>query len=454
MMRHILTWFSGVMLMTTSTFAQTNEIALTVYNNNRALVKDTRTLTLETGVRSIQFKDVAAQIDPTSVHFKSLTAPDKITLLEQNYEYDLVNTAKLLEKYVDQDITVITKEQTYRGKLLSASGGEVMLQEPAGTIRVIQQAAILNLEFPALPAGLITRPTLVWLVNNQKAGAHQTQISYLTEGINWHAEYVAVTLTNDTELELSGWVSIDNHSGATYPNARLKLVAGEVHLVQPPALGKGMYDRAVMSMEAAAAPQFEEKEFFEYHLYTLQRAATVKDNEIKQISLFSPVTAKVGKIYTYDGQKNQEKVQVNLEFKNSKEAGLGMALPAGKIRVYKEDPADNSLEFIGEDAIKHTPKDEKVRIFLGNAFDIVGERSQQDQKQISKRAREESFTIKLRNHKSENIEVVVVEHAWGDWEIRNNSHPYQKKDAHTFEFKVPVLKDGETVVTYVILTRW
>jgi len=444
----------GVTIMSVQTVAAaTQEVALTVYNNNLGLVKDKREMALENGVSTIQFKDVAMRIDPTSVHFKSLTAPDKVMILEQNYEYDLINTSKLLQKYLDQEINVITKEQNYLGQLLSTAKTEIMLREKNGTIRVINQEAILNLEFPALPTGLITRPTLVWLIDTKKAGTHQTEISYLTEGINWHAEYVAVSKTNDTELDLSSWVSIDNQSGATYQNARLKLVAGDVHRVE-----KKRYTRPVreMAVMAAAGPdqQFEEKEFFEYHLYTLQRPTTVNDNQIKQISLFPTTTASVKKIYIFDGQYYENKIRVHLEFKNSKDKGLGMPLPAGKIRVYKEDEADKSLEFIGEDEIKHTPKDENVRVFLGNAFDIVGERAQKSRNQLGKRSRDEEYEIKIRNHKSVPVQVVVVEHAWGDWQIRNASHAHQKKDANTFEFTIDVPKDGETVITYTILLRW
>jgi hypothetical protein len=453
-LKHLIAVLGGILIVAQTGFSQQEEVAITVYNNNLALVKDRRNIELKSGVNPLQFKEVAARIDPTSVHFKSITAPDKVAILEQNFEFDLVNTSKLLEKYVDQEITVITKENAYLGVLLSGAQSQIMLREKSGTIRVINNEAILNLEFPKLPEGLITRPTLVWLLDNKKAGKHQTQVSYLTEGVKWHAEYVAVSLKNDTALELSGWVSIDNRSGATYENARLKLVAGDVHRVEPPRAPRLQKRMDTFMATAEAAPQFEEKEFFEYHLYTLQRPATVKDNQIKQISLFPSAETKVEKIYVYDGQYYPEKVRVNLEFRNSKAAGLGMPLPAGKIRVYKEDEADKSLEFIGEDQIKHTPKDEKVRIYLGNAFDIVGEREQKERRQLGKRSREESFEIKLRNHKKEDVQVTVVEHAWGDWEIRQSSHKYHKKDANQFEFSVDVPKDGETVVTYTILTRW
>jgi len=453
MLRKLLICLLGVFMLANNNLAQQSDVSLTVYNKDLALVKDIRTLSLKAGEHEVQFKEVASSIIPTSVHFKSLTAPDKVMILEQNFEFDLVNTTKLLQKYIDHELTVITKKNAYIGKLLSASGKEVMLQEASGTIRVINQTAILNLEFPKLPAGLMTRPTLVWTIHNQQAGKHKTEVSYLTKGISWHAEYVAVAKAGDRELELAGWISIENQSGGTYQNAKLKLVAGEVHQVQPKKRD-GRNLAYAMRTEVAPPPQFKEKEFFEYHLYSLQRPMTVKNSQIKQISLFPAVNTKVKKLYIFDSLYDQKKIRVHLEFKNSKQDGLGMPLPGGKIRVYKEDTEDKSLEFIGEDKIEHTPKDEKVRIYLGNAFDIIGERVQKNQHQLGKKSREETWEIKIRNHKSTAVKVIVVEHVWGYWEIRNKSHEYTKKDATTFEFAVDVPKDGETVINYTILKRW
>ncbi|MCI0496600.1 DUF4139 domain-containing protein, partial [candidate division KSB1 bacterium] len=359
--------------------ASEKDVAITVYNNNLALVKDNREINLDKGKIEIKFQEVAAAIDPTSVHFASLTAPDAVAILEQNYEYDLVSSEKILEKYIDQEITVYTKDQSFQGTLLSSAGGTVVLQLKTGNIKIISTSAIINLDFPKLPQGLMTKPTLVWLLDVTKAGAHKTEVSYLTSDINWHAEYVAVTKKDDSLLELNSWVSIDNRSGADYEEAKLKLVAGEVHIAEEQRVRPMAKDFAVMA-ERAAAPQFEEKEFFEYHLYTLQNRTTIKNNQIKQISLFPTAEVNLIKVYVYNGAQYGDNVRVNLEFKNSKTAGLGLPLPKGKVRVYKEDEADNSLEFVGEDFINHTPKDEKVRIYLGNAFDIKGERIQKDTK--------------------------------------------------------------------------
>ncbi|MBN1347896.1 DUF4139 domain-containing protein [candidate division KSB1 bacterium] len=433
-------------------WSQNSEMTLTVYNDDLALIKDVRIMALENGVRSVKFSDVAAQIDPTSVHIKSLTAPEKVSVLEQNYEFDLVDVDKLMQKYIDQEIKAYTKEKVYAGTLLSAGQSDIMLKEGSGNIRVINRRTILDVEFPSLPEGLITRPTLVWLVQSQKSGDHRMELSYLTSGINWHAEYVAVSKQNDTRLEISGWVSIDNRSGASYEDAKLKLVAGDIHRVKPPT--PRISAETAFLAKATAAPQFEEKSFFEYHMYTLQRRATVRNNQIKQISLIPSTQCTAKKVYIYDGGRDNKNVRVNLEFINSKKDGLGLPLPKGKIRVYKEDDDDHSLEFIGEDAIDHTPRDEKIRVFVGNAFDIVGERKQQDYKKLGKEAREETWQIQLRNHKDEAVNVTVVEHVYGDWEIRRKTHNIARQDANTIEFEVPVAKDAEAVLEYVILYRW
>lgn len=440
-----------------SVWSAESSVAVTIYNQDLGLVKDVRELEFQKGKSVVKFTDVAAQIDPTSVHFKPVEAGDKVAILEQNYQYDLVSSSKILEKYIDKEIELFTKgegtsgqEKSYKGILLSYSGENLTLKEPEGAIRIVRLNEVRDMYFPSLPEGLITKPTLVWLLDSQVSGKRKAEVSYLTSGINWHAEYVAVVDQMDQNLELAGWVSIDNRSGATYEEAKVKLIAGEVHRVReemiPLRLGKG----EVMEM-AAGAPQFEEKPFFEYHLYTLLRPATIKDNEIKQVSLFPTTDVKVKKIFTYDGAREEKSVKVEVEFKNSQAEGLGMPLPKGKIRVYKAD-VDKSLEFVGEDLIDHTPKDEKVRVFLGNAFDIVGERKRTDFKQISTDVTEESYEIKLRNHKEEAVVVVVVEHLYSytTWEIIESNFKYEKKDAGTIEFKIPLAKDEEKIINYTV----
>lgn len=442
-------WTLSLLVFAAAIFAQEKQVALTVYNDNLALVKDVRKMQLAKGVSEIKFQDVAAQIDPTSVYFLSVTAPDKVAILEQNYEYDLLNSAKILQKYIDQHITLSAKEGiSFSGTLLNASGKDVILRADDGSVKIVNMDIVQNMDFPKLPEGLITRPTLVWSINSQQAGEQQVEVGYLTTGIQWHAEYVGVANQNDSALDLSGWVSIDNHSGASYENAKLKLVAGDVHRAQEP---PRPFMRKEMLYQAAEVQieQFEEKAFFEYHLYTLQRPATVANNQIKQISLFPSAQVKVQKKYSYDGARDSKKVRVNLEFQNKKEFGLGMPLPRGKMRLYKKDD-DAALVFIGEDFIEHTPKDEKVRVNVGNAFDIVGERTKKDHRSIGKDSWEETWEIKLRNHKEEAVEVTAIEHLQLDWEIIRKTHEYTKKDARTIEFVVSIPKSGEVVIEYVV----
>ena len=441
---------------------QRKEVALTVYNQNFALVRDVRFISLKRGENFVRFSDIALKIDPTSVHFKSLSSPAECSILEQNFEYDLVSANKLLQKYIDNEIKVITKDNNlYHGYLSSYDTNQLVLAKnrEKGPIFMVNRENIRNIEFPQLPEGLITKPTLVWSLINEKRGRHLVEVSYLTDGINWNADYVASISKDEKSISLNGWVTIDNRSGANYEDAQLKLIAGDVRRVtERPKYERERRFRALKApMEV---PQFEEKPFFEYHLYTLQRKTTLKDNQTKQITLFTAPRVSVEKVYTYEGalyryyyydrwrrQRCNKKVAVNLDFENSNKNGLGIPLPKGKIRVYKTD-VDGTLQFIGEDRIDHTPKDEKVRLFLGNAFDIVGERKITDHRKITTNFYRDSYEITLRNHKDEPVTVKIIERQWGDWEIVEKSHRYEKKDAYTLEFEVTVPKDGEEKVIY------
>lgn len=438
-------------------FADQSDISITVYNNDLVLVREMRAIDFKKGTYDYRFTDVPSRIDPTSVHFKPSKMTDKISILEQNYQYDLVSPDKVFEKYIDYQITAVGKNgQIYEGKLLSYSGGSIIIQGKKGDLSVARTAELTDYRFEKLPEGLLTRPTLVWKFQSETKGSVNCEVSYLTSGMNWHSEYVAVVGADDKSLELSGWVSIDNRSGGAFKNAKVKLIAGDVHLVTPKRPRAGYQIMPEDKLMAKGAPQFEEKAFFEYHLYTLQRRTDIMNNEIKQITLFPASEVKAKKVYTFDtayrwryGQQKQ-KVKVTLEFKNSKTEGLGMPLPKGKIRVYKMD-TDKSMEFIGEDNIDHTPKDEMVRVYVGDAFDVVGERKQTDRKEITRYITEESIEIKLRNHKKKKVEVVVIEKLrGGEWEIIKTSHDYHKKDVSTIEFKIPVKPDGETVLTYSV----
>jgi hypothetical protein len=317
-------------------------------------------------------------------------------------------------------------------------------------VKVVKASAVETVEFLSLPEGLMTKPTLVWFLNCEKEGKHESETSYLTKGIKWHAEYIALVNADDSKVDLGGWVSINNRSGASYREAKLKLVAGDVHTVQPERMDRGKVLAGTYA--ATAAPQFKEKAFFEYYLYTLQRPATLKDRQIKQISFFPSTETKVEKVYVFDGKQNKKKVRTLLEFKNDEAGGLGMPLPKGKIRVYKKDE-DKSQVFIGEDLIDHTSKNEKVRVFVGNAFDIVGERTVKEVSKISKRSRKETIEILLKNHKKEGIKVTVVEHLWGDWEFVGPVPLVKKKSANKAEFEISVPKNSEKSFQYTVLYK-
>jgi hypothetical protein len=431
------------------------DIAITVYNQDLGLVRESRQLDFEKGEFELEFTDIPTAIDPTSVHFKLVDDPDAAAILEQNYRYDLVSASKILQKFVGSEIevTAVAGDQGkfYSGKLLAFDGGNLTLQGNDGGVKLIDQKWVSDVSFEKLPEGLVTRPTLVWRLLSDVSGKKNAEVSYLTKSIGWHSEYVAVVATDDKSLDLSGWVSVDNKTGATYKDAKLKLIAGDVNVVKPPAPRFTAQEAMPMDKMLARGAGFEEKAFFEYHLYTLPRKTTLANNEIKQISLFEPTTASVKKVYEYNGQQYPEDVRIVLELVNSKTAGLGMPLPAGKIRVMKRD-TDGLLEFIGEDMIDHTPKDEEIDVFLGNAFDLVGERTVLDRRKITDRMREESIEIKLRNHKDEDVTIKVIEHPGRYWEIREANFDYKKKDAATAEFNVGVPKDGESTLTFVVRT--
>jgi hypothetical protein len=452
--------------------AQSEGVELAVYNQNLALVKDTRILDLSEGLNEVRFGDVAAQIDPTSVHFRSLTDPDGTVVLEQNYEYDIVGSAKLLRKYVDQEIRVVTEDgQEYVGILLSGDA-DVILQADDGQVTVLKLERIKEFTFPALPEGLITRPTLVWQVESVLGGDQDVEVTYLTGGVNWQSDYIVVLADDDKALDLDGWVTLDNRSGTSYRDAKLKLIAGDIH--RAPTDGRVVEKEIMFEAAAAPASQVEERAFFEYHLYEVQRPVTVKDQQTKQIEFVTGTDIPAEKFFVYDGSQmrfpsyyqpiddpsygtaSNKKVMVMLEFENSEDAGLGVPLPKGTLRVYKKD-VDGSTLLIGEDAIDHTPRDEQVRLYIGDAFDIVGERIQTDFRvEYDEDWMEESYKIRLRNHKDEDVEVRVVEHMfrWVEWKILEESHEHDKMDARTIEFRVPVEANGETIVTYTVRYEW
>jgi len=424
-----------------------DDLAVTVYNSNLGVVSETRALDIEKGVNQHAFRDVPSLIDANSVTFEVVGDKGRVAILEQNYAYDLVSPDKMYAKYIDQEIELVDKEgRLYNGKLLAYGGGAVTLQEKSGRVKIVTLNNITEVNFPLLPEGLITRPTLFWLYQSDSKGKMDCRVGYQTAGMNWSAEYVGVLDAEETGLDLSGWSSINNTSGKTYKDATLKLIAGDIsRAYAPPAPRMKM-----MATDAEmAGAGFDEKAFFEYHLYTLPRKATLADKEIKQISLFDPAHTAVTKEYIYRPERNPKKVEVSLNLMNSEKTGLGLPLPAGRVRLFKADD-DGSMILLGEDRIEHTPKDEELNLKVGYAFDIAAEEKLVSQNRISSKVEEREFEIELRNHKESDIIIKVEKKLYGFWELLSSNYDYKKKDANTLVFHISVAADTVANLKYKV----
>jgi hypothetical protein len=440
-----------------------------------AIVRHDRSYNIERGTSSLRVTDVAALIDPTTVTFTSLDVP-QTRVIEQSFQFDLVSQAKLMERYLGERITV---EQVrgdsvdlIEGVLLGLGDG-LTLQLDDGSIQALRSWG--NVRFSQLPGGLITRPTLEWMLDSPKSGEQETRIAYETKGMTWWADYNIIYSEsggNQCEMDLSSWVSIINQSGAGYNNARLKLIAGDVHRAE---MSRGQRDNVYRMAAVAEAEGFQEKSFFEYHLYTLGRRTDLPNNSTKQLQLIPTarevdcikelVFAPTLNMNWFGGQQLDQNygthgkadINVYLRFANEEDQGLGVALPAGRIRVSQLDEADDSLEFIGEDIIDHTPRNEDVLIQMGNAFDVVGERVQTDFR-VDSRSRNlwETFEIKLRNHKEEAVEVKVLENLYraANWTIENPSQKFEKESSNRIRFDVNVKPEEEKVITYTVHYTW
>src|SRR5216683_4318253 len=445
----------------TTTLKDQTDLALTVYNSNLSLVRDVRQLTLPSGESLLRFMDIAASINPATVHFRSLTEPAKLGVLEQNYEYDLLDPNKLLQKYVGREVTMMRGDQEVKATLLSDNNGQVW---KVGN-DIVTNIGYNSLRFPALPDNLYDHPTLLWTLQNSGARSHKVEASYLTGNLSWSADYVLNVSKDETSGDLDGWITLVNHSGTVFKNAQLQLVAGDLHRV---VAQNGMDEMKTMSRPAQAAnapAPFQQEAFSEYHLYSLSRRTSIFDQESKQISLLNASRFPMQKVYVVNGQSYyyrtaaqpgapmKDPVQVFYKFKNEDKAGLGMPLPAGTIRVYQADSRGGSF-FVGEDHIDHTPKDEPIRLHIGNAFDIVAERKQTDYKKLSDRLYEFEYEITLRNHKDTPITVEANEPIGGDWEMVSSTYKFTKTAAFAAQFQVPVDKDGTSVLKYRVRVRW
>ncbi len=428
------------------------DIAVTVYNDNLGVVNEIRSLDFKSGIGQLSFTDVPALIDASSVRFDLVGGGKSVTILEQNYAYDLVGPEQMYAKYIDKQIELTDeKGNIYKGTLLSYSGGSAIIREESGRVKIVSLGKITEVNFPVLPEGLITRPTLLWKYNSSTSGKQNCNVSYQTSGMSWTAEYVGVLNPTENQIGLSGWSSITNNSGKTYENAKLKLIAGTINRAQRPMMyAKGRTTEMFADGLAASAP-FEEKAFFEYHMYTLPRNATLADKEQKQISLFDPAKGTVAKEFLYRPSADTKAVKVMVKLKNSKESGLGMPLPAGRVRMFKAD-TDGMLVLLGEDQIEHTPKDDSLKVDIGTAFDITAEEKTMNITRVSNNVEERDFEIELRNRKSEGVTVRVEKDLWSYWEVLSSSLPWKKQDAQLVSVSVPI--KANEVVTLKMKVRF
>lgn len=450
--------------------APADGVSITIYNQGSALIQDRRTFPLTAGESTVDFTDVASTIDGTSVSIKSLTDPTGTAVLEQNYVYDLVDTSALLMRYIDQMISVTMGDgTTYSGILLSGAYGDIILRQDDGQVVVLHSAEARDIRFPSLPSGLITRPTLRWLLNSTAGGDQQMELRYLANGMTWTADY-NVTLAGDNKsLDVNGWVTVTNTSGTSYTDAQLKLVAGDVNRIVEQYPGEYYAEDMAVRAMAAPTPQVEQREFFEYQLYEVARRVTLGNNQTKQVEFVTRSGVPANTFYVYEGSGTFygyggpiydqsygtfgiTTVGTYLEFSTGADGGLDADLPAGRVRVYQQD-TDGSALLIGENTITHTPKGEKVELYLGNAFDLVGERRQTAFQFISDNVVQETYEIRLRNRKdTDTVEVRVPEtlYRWSNWQILNSSAEYTQTDSSHIEYRVQVPPQGETVITYTV----
>lgn len=445
----------------TTTIDDQTDLAITVYNSNIALVRDSRRLTLERGTSDLHFMDIAATVNPATVHFRSITDPSRVSVLEQNYEYDLLEPEKLLRKYVGRDVTLVrtrqeggtTVEENVQARLLSFNNGPVW--RIGGEI--VTGLFPTQYKFPELPGNLYSRPTLIWTLDNQGGTSHNVEASYLAGGMAWNADYVLTVARDDRAADLDGWVTLRNGSGTTFRNASLQLVAGNLNRVRQDMIDA--VSESKMMARAAAPPPMAQEAFSDYHLYTLARRTTINNEETKQVSMLGATGFPVTKRYVVNGQHmyyrnaqnpgspTKDDVEVFYQLRNDQASGLGMPLPAGVVRVYQAD-SKGALQFVGEDRIVHTPKDETVQLKIGSAFDVVSERKQTDFQKIAANVYEMEFEVTLRNHKSSAVTVEVNEPIGGTWRMLESSHRWTKTDAWASQFNVAVPVDGTSVLRY------
>jgi hypothetical protein len=418
---------------------------LTIYSQDIALVRETREFGFQEGINIVNITDIASGIDPSSVIFEDTESPGTY-IIEQQFSSDNASTSRLLENHLGKEITVTDEAgNSYTGILLGHENDKVILNTSGNIITLM---SVSKIDFQDTEDVLIG-PALTWQIYSPEAGTRTILTSYLTEGINWKANYIVKLADNETQASIDGWATIDNRAGTSFTDARVKLVAGDVRRVSGQAYPEYATDEAAIDQ---APGQFGQGSLFEYHTYTLNRTTTLRNGETKQISLLSEGSIPVEKEYIFDSNTG-ERIKVVMSTENTESSGLGMPLPAGIVSAYAED-SEGVLQFVGEDEIDHTPRGEEMRIFVGYAFDITGEKTQTDYQSLGESAERRSYSIDLTNQKAEDVNVTVTESIYGDWEITNSSQNYTKVDAFTAEFDVRVPANGEESVTYTVEVRY
>ena len=452
-----------------ATLKDQTDLAVTVYNSNIALVRDVRQIALPGGVLDLRFLDIAATVNPATVHIRSLTEPTRLTVLEQNYQFDLLDPQRLLKKYIGRDVKLIrqhyedgtTRQEQVTARLLAFN------EAPVWQIgdEIVTGLHAEQYRFPEIPENLHSRPTLVWRLDNGGGRQHRVETSYLAGNMSWNADYVLTVARDDSHAEVDGWVTLSNTSGTSYRNARLQLVAGDLNRV-PERTEAYEAMLAKVAQERAAAPaSFAREAFSEYHLYSLSRRTTLLENETKQISLLNGSAVPVKKAFVVNGQniyyRNRQHpgsplkdvVHVFYKLRNDEASGLGMPMPSGTVRVYQTD-SKGGVQFAGEDRIDHTPKDEMITLETGRAFDVVCDRKQTHWERIADQVYEMAYEITLRNHKETPVTIEVNEPIAGNWQMLSSTHPATKTDAWAARFNVSVPASGDTVLSYRVRVRW
>ena len=425
---------------------------VTIYNKNLGLVCQEKSFILNKGNNTVRIQGVSRQVQPATVKLRFPKIEGRYQVREQNFLYDLVSASKVFSKYIGEKIDLRLKSgEVISGTLMKQEGGKVIMGLPNDAVRILNENSIVDYEFPALPGGLILKPTLEWDVASDFKGKTDAQLSYLTGGMSWNAEYILLMNKNEKDFELNSWISLDNHAGTTFEDAKVKLIAGDIHRA-----AKSRGESAMIAYARADNVAVETREIADYYLYELPRPVTLRDNEMKQVSLFDEIAGSGQKIYRFENRLSNEgtrSLEVLFKIANTAENNMGFAIPGGVVRVFQKD-TDESLQFIGEDRIDHTSKKDTLKLTIGKAFDVKGKRQIIEKDRSVKNSETVTVRIKITNRKSNPVSVEVVESLTNYWNIRKASHDYQKEPGNKIVFPIIVKADSSETITYTFTRKW